>query len=214
VSIPPYIPNTCTDESFSTLAEAEQFMKTGRSSKAKPPKQEFFYAVHTDRIDSVFTDWPSAAAAMKGHKGIKQQKFKTAEEAWAHLDRIKAGTPSDASAPLSVKSETLKGATKKLKKNDGSAAVAQTTISGDYYEPGTGPLPPGAQDGFDDTIFLNPDTGKVEHKTDAQKNARKKQPTGEISGPIEIYTDGSSLGNGKVGAVAGLGVWFGHDDPR
>jgi ribonuclease HI len=189
-------------------------MRTGRSNKAKPQKQEFFYAVHTDRIDGVFTDWPSAAAAMKGHKGIKQQKFKTAEEAWAHLGRIKTGTPSDTSAPISIKSETLKGASKKLKKNDGSAAAAPATVFGGSYEPGTGPLPPGAQDGFDDTIFFNPDTGKVEHKTDAQRNARTMQHTGEISGPIEIYTDGSSLGNGKVGAVAGLGVWFGHDDPR
>lgn len=29
-----------------------------------------------------------------------------------------------------------------------------------------------------------------------------------------VYTDGSSRGNGKVGATAGLGVYFGPDDPR
>lgn len=32
--------------------------------------------------------------------------------------------------------------------------------------------------------------------------------------PIKIYTDGSSLGNGKTGAAAGLGVWFGPGDKR
>ena len=31
---------------------------------------------------------------------------------------------------------------------------------------------------------------------------------------IEIYTDGSSLGNGKKNAMAGVGVYFGKDDPR
>ncbi|KAG6879310.1 hypothetical protein C0992_003637 [Termitomyces sp. T32_za158] len=32
--------------------------------------------------------------------------------------------------------------------------------------------------------------------------------------PIEIYTDGSCFGNGTIGAKAGAGVWFGHEDPR
>ncbi|OTA96729.1 hypothetical protein M434DRAFT_95197 [Hypoxylon sp. CO27-5] len=29
-----------------------------------------------------------------------------------------------------------------------------------------------------------------------------------------VYTDGSSLSNGRAGAVAGVGVWFGHGDIR
>lgn len=33
-------------------------------------------------------------------------------------------------------------------------------------------------------------------------------------GVLRIYTDGSSRGNGKVGAIAGLGVYFGDGDPR
>lgn len=31
---------------------------------------------------------------------------------------------------------------------------------------------------------------------------------------LRIYTDGSSRGNGRVGAVAGVGVFFGEGDPR
>lgn len=31
---------------------------------------------------------------------------------------------------------------------------------------------------------------------------------------LNIWTDGSSLANGKAGARAGLGVWFGENDPR
>jgi hypothetical protein len=37
---------------------------------------------------------------------------------------------------------------------------------------------------------------------------------GEEAGIVHIYTDGSSLGNGKSGAAAGLGVFFGASDPR
>ena len=31
---------------------------------------------------------------------------------------------------------------------------------------------------------------------------------------IRVYTDGSALGNGTTGCIAGIGVWFGEDDPR
>ncbi|KAK7063903.1 ribonuclease H-like domain-containing protein [Favolaschia claudopus] len=29
-----------------------------------------------------------------------------------------------------------------------------------------------------------------------------------------VYSDGACKGNGQVGSVAGVGVWWGHDDPR
>lgn len=32
--------------------------------------------------------------------------------------------------------------------------------------------------------------------------------------PWIVYTDGSCQGNGKPGAVAGIGIWWGKDDPR
>ena len=29
-----------------------------------------------------------------------------------------------------------------------------------------------------------------------------------------VYTDGACKGNGKAGSIAGIGVWWGWDDPR
>ncbi|TFK63966.1 ribonuclease H-like protein, partial [Pluteus cervinus] len=29
-----------------------------------------------------------------------------------------------------------------------------------------------------------------------------------------VYSDGACKGNGRPGSVAGIGVWWGHDDPR
>lgn len=29
-----------------------------------------------------------------------------------------------------------------------------------------------------------------------------------------VYTDGACQGNGKIGAIAGIGIWWGHNDPR
>lgn len=38
---------------------------------------------------------------------------------------------------------------------------------------------------------------------------------GERAGePLVVYTDGCALGNGREGARAGIGVWFGPNDPR
>ncbi|OTB04289.1 hypothetical protein M426DRAFT_155714 [Hypoxylon sp. CI-4A] len=48
---------------------------------------------------------------------------------------------------------------------------------------------------------------------------KKKKTENEIVAKDEpdvhhVYTDGSSLANGRAGAVAGVGVWFGPDDKR
>lgn len=47
-----------------------------------------------------------------------------------------------------------------------------------------------------------------------ERNALNQLPSMANPDILIIYTDGSSLGNGKVGARAGVGVYFGKDDPR
>jgi ribonuclease HI len=86
---------------------------------------------------------------------------------------------------------------------------------GNEFPPGTGPLPPGAVDGFDPNILLDPTTGRLVYKTRSQQSATKRQP--KPSGPpgmLRIYTDGSSLRNGTTIANAGVGVYFGPGDER
>ncbi|KAJ4320066.1 hypothetical protein N0V84_006051 [Fusarium piperis] len=47
------------------------------------------------------------------------------------------------------------------------------------------------------------------------KPAPKEVPgTGPVEDVLNIYTDGSSLANGRAGSRAGLGVFFGANDPR
>lgn len=85
---------------------------------------------------------------------------------------------------------------------------------GNPYELGRGPLPPGADDGFDPNIKLT-DDGTIVHKTEEEKN-RTKRMRRERDPPsmLRIYTDGSSLKNGQAGARAGVGVFFGPQDPK
>lgn len=106
-------------------------------------------------------------------------------------------------------------AKKQKKSATTTAAATEDDAESGPWAPGTGPLPEGAEDGFDPRIMLNPQTGKVEYKPDAQRGATKKMPAGDSKGGVmKIYTDGSSLGNGKKGSVAGVGVFFGPLDKR
>lgn len=86
-------------------------------------------------------------------------------------------------------------------------------VEGVEFVAGDGPLPNGAEDGFDPNLLLDPATGKVVYKTTQQKTATKTQTAG-IPGMLRIYTDGSSLRNGTKLASAGVGVFFGPGDSR
>jgi ribonuclease HI len=44
--------------------------------------------------------------------------------------------------------------------------------------------------------------------------AKKSKKVKEEAGVLHVYTDGSSLSNGKAGAAAGVGVFYGVGDPR
>jgi ribonuclease HI len=206
---------------FTTLTEAEAWFKGDTTSSTSNPTK--WYAVQVGRTPGVYTDWQQVLPQITGWKKAKHKSFPTEEEAWAFVNAGTEPTPGADFGIADLESELLTSGTgiggkvgssvsKKQKKNDGAAAV---TVLDDYdYELGTGPLPYDAEDGFDRTIRFNPVNGTIEPKTEEQLNARKWQQTGEYTGPIVIYTDGSALGNGKVGAVAGVGVYFGNEDPR
>ncbi|OCL02496.1 RnaseH-domain-containing protein [Glonium stellatum] len=217
-------------KSFTSLTEAEAFM---RDDSAKSPKPVLkYYAVQNGRTPGVYVDWPSAQKQITGWKHPKHKSFATRAEAEAFVAEGKGITTGEAISNVHIDPDVESEASmvdgrkgckvgdnaptsKKQKKNEGSPAdVLANGGEQEEREPGTGPLPPDAEDGFDRTVTLNPRTGYVEKKTEQQLNARKMQPTGESKGVLKIYTDGSALGNGRAGAIAGVGVYFGPNDPR
>ncbi|KAF2268916.1 ribonuclease H-like protein [Lojkania enalia] len=211
---------------FTSYPEAEAYVKGDETVNTKSSKQKH-YAVQQGRVPGVYDTWEEAKQQVDGWKPVKHKSFATRAEAEAFVAAgSRAITISTFNTPINGKEEVdseasmalaRKGckvgesAAKKQKKNNGTPLAV--VINGDM-EPGTGPLPPDAEDGMDPTILFNAATGFINHKSEAQQNAKKLQPTGEFSGPIHVYTDGSSLGNGSVGAVAGVGIYFGANDPR
>ena len=182
---------TRADKSFSTQTDAEAFLRNEAPKDAKA-----FYAVRSGRAPGVYTDWPTAQAQVANFKRAKYRKFGTRAEA----DAFVAGDADSAD----------QGPAKRPKR---SSATPTRVAAGELPDPGYGALPADAEDDFDRTILLNAESGAIEYKTEAQLQATKRQAAAP-DGPLHIYTDGSALGNGQLGSVAGVGVYFGPRDAR
>ncbi|CAA9963845.1 RnhA Ribonuclease HI [Pyrenophora teres f. maculata] len=210
-------------QSFSTRTEAEAFMKGTGTHKAKPGKSKY-YGVAAGHQTGVYTNWADVQAKIKGYKGAEQKSFPTRVEAQAYVDAKTRGksapigvqghlTISDTSSVTTLKMDRSgESASKRQKKDNTSPKLVRA--NGDIkYEPGMGPLPPDAEDGFDRTLKLGED-GQIRIKTEEELGATKRQATGDSRGTIVVSTDGASRGNGQLGARAGVGVYFGPADPR
>ncbi|EEP78391.1 ribonuclease H [Uncinocarpus reesii 1704] len=197
-------------QSFLTQTEANAFL-TGTplpASATSASGNNKFYGVQRGRQPGVYTDWAVAQDQIKGFRGPKYRKFAT----WAEADEfVREGRePGDgAGGNESSKKDKTPSAP------PGMMAEPLRDEAGNVYPAGTGPLPPGAEDGFDPNVLLNPSTGRLVYKTAEQKAATKLQPKQSTLGNmLNIYTDGSALGNGKLRAKAGVGVYFGPGDER
>jgi ribonuclease HI len=239
-----------TVKSFPTLTEAEAFIKgdnspsSGGASTSTPSRSrggQKFYAVHRGVRPGVYTTWEEAKKQVTGTKGPVFKSFPTQAEAEAF---VKDGPPEKKSSditgaaseiviPASVAkrriseveggsaSKTRTPAAKKQKKATTELqADEDDEIDETAYPPGTGPLPSGAEDGFDPRLILTPiklgDRDCLEYKDYAQRDAFKMQPVAiSMDTCIDIYTDGCCRNNGKAGkAIAGWGVFFGPYDDR
>ena len=212
------------------MTDAEAFVagenpvQTAADGSTPPEK---FYAVKSGRTPGIYTDWPSAQKQILGWQAPKQRKFATREEAQRWLDQDngqKEESPTATEADdlhsvnhhaSSIEPDSERPALKKSKKNTNMIKPLPIDYNKANYEPGTGPMPPDAEDGFDPNIVFDAERGAVVYKTEDQLQATKLMPSQESqTEPIRIYTDGSSLGNGKDGAFAGVGVFFGPNDKR
>lgn len=182
---------------------------------SKNPGDQKFYAVQHGKIPGVYTDWPSAQAQISGFRNPRHKKFSTRAEAEAFVNEGARKSAYDKGIGVSPEEEIRR----LIVKNSAPGMVTNgdhlaKDKQGNAYELGRGPLPAGAEDGFDPNIKLDPD-GTLRHRTGEEKLKTKFIPKdAEPPGMLRIYTDGSSLRNGQPGARAGVGVFFGPQDPK
>jgi ribonuclease HI len=243
-----------SDKSFTSLTEAESFLKSTGPIKSSHQK---YYAVKNGHRPGVYTDWPTAQRQITGFIKPQHKSFTTKAEAEAYLRKVSPPPQNDVSSistagfggepPAVIGIEHLLGRvlpesssqdqeppTKKARRSDMAkdAATKDNELGG--LPLGLGHVPEdgtdAAKDGFDYSLKMDPKTGELKRKTDNEMNATKIVARGGLihssfigesnnsSGNepewIKVWTDGACKGNGKKGAVAGVGVWFGPNDPR
>lgn len=158
----------------------------------------------------MYTDWPSAQEQIVGWTKPKQKAFTTRTEAEAFIKQAAAQDDTASSVFGTADTDSLP-ASKKSK----STSKALREVAPMAEGPGFDYLDPEAEDGFDPKIIMDPVTGQIRYKTDEEMNATKLMPKTEHFGEtLHIWTDGACLANGRPEAVAGVGVWFGPNDPR
>lgn len=192
-------------QSFSTYEDATAFLngvKPPTSGASASGAETRFYGIQRGRIPGVYTDWTKAQEQIRGFTRPRYRKFSTREEA---EEFVRSG--QERPPPVGF------GEAKTTVVAPGMTNGVPKDADGVEFAPGDGPLPQGAEDGFDPNVLLDPATGKVVYKTAQQKAATKTQVAG-IPGMLRIYTDGSSLRNGTKLASAGVGVYFGPGDAR
>ncbi|PGH13771.1 hypothetical protein AJ79_03470 [Helicocarpus griseus UAMH5409] len=198
-------------QSFPTLEEANAFL-TGTHAPSTPASiaaSTKFYGVQRGRKPGVYTDWAVTQDQVRGFRGPKYRRFAT----WAEADEfVRQGqqTPEEIQAAQNAGHNADSSWKVDLPGAPGLTSERPKGADGNEYPAGTGPLPPGTTDGFDPNVLIDPTTGKLKYRTPYEKPATKHHPGRPP--PLRIYTDGSSLRNGAMGAKAGVGVYFGPGD--
>lgn len=160
---------------------------------AMPKVKSGFYAVQKGKLPGVYSTWEECEAQVKGFPGASYKKFRTLEEAQAFAGAAPSGdrgTDHQSQAHSTQKS--------------GITGVQSSTAA--FSNVGRSIVPLGAQ----------------QHGPGGEKEGGKGESTGEKA-PRDygderdttiVYTDGACSSNGRFGAVAGIGVWWGSGDER
>ncbi|QIX01622.1 hypothetical protein AMS68_007139 [Peltaster fructicola] len=203
-------------KSFTTRSEAEAFVAAKDSATAGAVgKSVKWYGVQVGRNPGVYPTWLATQDQISGYHGAKYKSFKTRAEAEAFVagPRPHDATPTPDAGTASTQPAAKRTKVPKTKGKDDLSAGDMIDMSN--YEPGTAPLPAETEDGFDTAIILDDATGQVRYRTHEERTKMKPQIARPVdNAAVAIYTDGSSLGNGRDSAIAGVGVYFGPNDKR
>ncbi|KAL8366084.1 hypothetical protein RB595_004726 [Gaeumannomyces hyphopodioides] len=198
-------------KSFLTRPEAEAFV-AGQNPGGNSDQTEKYYAVAVGNKPGVYTDWSEAQRAYAGVKGPKYRKFLSRAAAEEYV--LTFGGPAGKRALASQKAAAGKG------KSTAVVAAAEESEEEEDEEDDDDEEEEDDDDDDDDdpAEILQPVAKKQRTPTTTAAAAsappKRPAPSAGGSGLTQIYTDGSSIGNGKVGAMAGVGVFFGDGDPR
>ncbi|KAK4096968.1 hypothetical protein N658DRAFT_435065 [Parathielavia hyrcaniae] len=184
--------------------------------------EQKYYAVRAGFKPGVYTSWAICQQQITGFKGAQFKSFLSYDDASAFVaGRNPTSSTSDSKSPrfygvavgrkpgvytewFAAQEAIVGWKGPKYKKFETRAEAEAFVKSYSNLAMLAGPLVPEAEGNDGDGAEEPP----------AKKAKKAAKPTSSRSGVEVVYTDGSSLGNGRVGATAGVGVYFGEGDPR
>ncbi|KAL2132196.1 hypothetical protein VTI74DRAFT_4111 [Chaetomium olivicolor] len=205
--------------------------KTPPAAAAEPPSkkrkldaaEQKYYAVRAGFKPGVYTSWAICQQQITGFKGAQFKSFLTYEDASAfaagrdppsaandnkppRFYGVAVGSKPGVYTEWSKAQEAIVGwKGPKFKKFD-TREEAEAFVRN--YNAAVKPTASAVPES-------EGDQGDAVHEPPAKRARTAVKPLSNTrNGVVVVYTDGSSLGNGRLGATAGVGVYFGEGDPR
>lgn len=184
-----------------------------------------WYGVRSGKCPGVYSTWKAAQEQVVGVQKPKVKAFATREEAEAFV----ASGPGIPSSPLPDDKKTRASKETRSVKKDIAVSTATTTtkkkttvaesVDTESLREDT------ASEGIVDDEYNSVESmiRQVEEEqaaVDGEDGHRAKKPKSSKPAAakrttiLKIYTDGSTMGNGREDAIGGVGVWFGSNDVR
>ncbi|KAF9878571.1 RNase h domain protein [Colletotrichum karsti] len=184
--------------------------------KAKTEKEKKWYAVKSGKEPGVYETWDQCQAQTTGYHGAVYKSFTRKEDAEAFVAGKKVPDRSGKPKPLRYYAVARGNYTGIF--NDWSDAQDSTRgAKGPKYKRfDTLPEAVAFMREWADEETLDRIRGEYGDVSDPELSDEQEEEEEEILEPglLRIFTDGSSLSNGRHDAVAGVGVFFGKNDPR
>ncbi|TPX11007.1 uncharacterized protein E0L32_008044 [Thyridium curvatum] len=182
-----------------------------------------YYAVRAGFIPGVYLTWPTCQAQIAGFRGAQYKSFLSREDAEAFVKgqnpvgaseektdkfyAVAVGNPPGIYTDWDTASKAIVGVKGPKYKKFGTITEAKEFMK--IHTKARAALQQ-AQEADDDAD--QPPAKKARTSGVGATNGAASGTTSK--GALTIYTDGSSLANGRTGARAGVGVFFGAGDKR
>lgn len=216
-------------KSFTSEADAKSFME-GNDPTLDPDSSVYvakWYGVRSGKCPGVYSTWKAAQEQVVGVQKPKVKAFATREEAEAFV----ASGPGVPSSPLPDDRKTRASKDMNAARRDTVVSTATTTprkrkstfnesvadaesisgetVSDEMLEDEYNAVDPAARQLEEEHAA---DEGTDGHRAKRHKSSKPAVP--RKTTVLKIYTDGSTMGNGREEAIGGVGVWFGSNDVR
>jgi ribonuclease HI len=185
-------------------------------SSIMPKEPQSYYAVRVGRKPGIYTTWLHSTPLLLSailltlcvtREDCREQVNQYGRAVFKKLRTLDAAAEWYAGGP--VEQRSTPHPTRSETKSDSLPSHSQTRSS-------VGLSPPTKAPSSSPVIAPTP-AAPLAGRSDASARAGPSKPTGSSSSTAfedVVYTDGACSRNGQAGSVAGIGVWWGPNDPR